>query len=181
MSSLGRGGWGSTNTSIPPSEAQVVTSVTTPGRLSSRVAPGGRIFTSRGRPSRSAAIASRATIGSEQAPPIHPSRRPSGVTIALSPTRAETGRSTATTVASAYASPRPVSSDARRRVSLLKSALARPPRHLALWIASHTLAEVTGMSILRIPVSASASTTALTNAAGDPTVADSPTPLAPIG
>ena len=37
------------------------------------------------------------------------------------------------------------------------------------------------MSMLRTPRCASASITALTYAAGEPTVADSPTPLAPIG
>ena len=35
--------------------------------------------------------------------------------------------------------------------------------------------------MLRTPAWASASTTAFTYAAGEPTVADSPTPLAPIG
>src|SRR3954453_11219769 len=47
--------------------------------------------------------------------------------------------------------------------------------------ASHTRAGVTGMSMLRTPRCASASMTALTYAAGDPTVADSPTPFAPMG
>src|SRR5207247_8889969 len=47
--------------------------------------------------------------------------------------------------------------------------------------ACQTLSEVTGMSMLRTPAWASASTTALTYAAGEPTVADSPTPFAPSG
>src|SRR5207237_679920 len=47
--------------------------------------------------------------------------------------------------------------------------------------ACHTLSGVRGMSMLRIPACWSASTTALTYAAGEPTVADSPTPLAPSG
>ena len=47
--------------------------------------------------------------------------------------------------------------------------------------ACHTFAGVTGISRLRTPAWASASTTALTYAAGEPTVADSPTPLAPNG
>src|SRR5262245_31147781 len=47
--------------------------------------------------------------------------------------------------------------------------------------ASHTLSDVSGMSMFRTPACASASMTAFTNAAGEPTVADSPTPLAPIG
>src|SRR4030095_8446458 len=51
----------------------------------------------------------------------------------------------------------------------------------AAWIASQTFALVSGMSMLRTPSGHSASITAFTNAAGDPTVADSPTPLAPIG
>src|SRR5207344_3585057 len=54
---------------------------------------------------------------------------------------------------------------------------ARP----ASWSAAQTLSEVTGISRFRTPAWASASTTAFTNAAGEPTVADSPTPLAPIG
>jgi hypothetical protein len=41
----------------------------------------------------------------------------------------------------------------------------------------HTCAGVSGMSAWRMPYGFSASTTALTTAAGDPTVADSPTPL----
>src|ERR1700683_4110406 len=47
--------------------------------------------------------------------------------------------------------------------------------------AAHTLSDVIGMSMLVIPRCESASMTAFTYAAGDPTVADSPTPLAPIG
>ena len=47
--------------------------------------------------------------------------------------------------------------------------------------AAHTLSEVTGMSMLVMPYGESASITALTYAAGEPTVADSPTPLAPSG
>lgn len=49
------------------------------------------------------------------------------------------------------------------------------------WIASHTLELVTGMSMLVTPRWDRASTTALTKAAGEPTVADSPTPLQPSG
>src|SRR5262249_49583581 len=47
--------------------------------------------------------------------------------------------------------------------------------------AAQTLSEVTGMSMFVIPYGASASITALTYAAGEPTVADSPTPFAPRG
>src|SRR5262249_59987582 len=47
--------------------------------------------------------------------------------------------------------------------------------------ACQTLSGVSGMSMLRTPACASASITALTYAAGEPTVADSPTPFAPIG
>src|SRR5580700_11303903 len=43
--------------------------------------------------------------------------------------------------------------------------------------AAHTLSDVTGMSMLVMPRCDSASMTALTYAAGDPTVADSPTPF----
>src|SRR6185295_7235627 len=48
-------------------------------------------------------------------------------------------------------------------------------------IARHTLLRLIGMSICRMPSGDSASTTALTNAAGLPTLGLSPTPLAPIG
>jgi uncharacterized protein YkwD len=51
----------------------------------------------------------------------------------------------------------------------------------AVSMASHTRSGRTGMSMLRTPRWASASTTAFTKAAGEPTVADSPMPLAPIG
>ena len=49
------------------------------------------------------------------------------------------------------------------------------------WIARQTFAGVNGMSACRTPNGLSASITAFTTAAGEPTVADSPTPLAPIG
>ena len=48
-------------------------------------------------------------------------------------------------------------------------------------MASHTRAGVHGMSMCVTPKGASASTTALTTAGGEPTVADSPMPFAPIG
>ncbi len=51
----------------------------------------------------------------------------------------------------------------------------------AAWIASQTFADVSGMSMFFTPRGWSASITALTYAAGEPTVADSPTPFAPIG
>src|SRR5258708_13572194 len=47
--------------------------------------------------------------------------------------------------------------------------------------AAQTLSEVTGMSMFVIPYGGSASITALTYAAGEPTVAASPTPFAPTG
>ena len=46
---------------------------------------------------------------------------------------------------------------------------------------AHTFAGVIGISMCRTPRWDSASTTALTMAGGAPTVADSPTPLAPSG
>ncbi len=48
-------------------------------------------------------------------------------------------------------------------------------------MASHTWAGVRGMSACFTPNGRRASITALTTAGGDPTVADSPTPLAPSG
>src|SRR6266536_2919861 len=72
-----------------------------------------------------------------------------------------------------------------RRGSAAASASLRccdpPDPPFAAWMASHTLAEVTGMSRLRTPRCPRASITAFTKAAGDPTVADSPTPFAPRG
>ena len=47
--------------------------------------------------------------------------------------------------------------------------------------ASHTLSGVSGMSMFFTPACQSASITAFTYAAGDPTVGDSPTPFAPSG
>jgi DNA helicase II / ATP-dependent DNA helicase PcrA len=52
---------------------------------------------------------------------------------------------------------------------------------LAAWMASQTLAGVSGMSACVTPKGASASMTELTTAGGEPTVADSPMPLAPTG
>lgn len=48
-------------------------------------------------------------------------------------------------------------------------------------MASQTRDGVNGMSACRTPNGANASTTAFTTAGGEPTVADSPMPLAPIG
>ena len=58
--------------------------------------------------------------------------------------------------------------------------MARSLRSGRPWIALHTFAGVSGMSACRTPNGRSASSTELTIAGGDPTVADSPTPLAPI-
>jgi hypothetical protein len=48
-------------------------------------------------------------------------------------------------------------------------------------MARHTFDGVSGMSACRTPYGFNASITAFTTAAGEPTVADSPTPFAPIG
>src|SRR5690606_14303382 len=56
-----------------------------------------------------------------------------------------------------------------------------PPRAGQRRIASHTRDGVSGMSAWRTPNGARASITAFTIAGGDPTVADSPIPLAPSG
>src|SRR5207249_4794066 len=69
-----------------------------------------------------------------------------------------------------------------RQPPRLDDDLVRPHSASPAWFsASHTRDGVTGISMLRTPACASASTTAFTYAAGDPTVADSPTPLAPNG
>src|SRR5690606_23071673 len=59
--------------------------------------------------------------------------------------------------------------------------IARSVRNGRPWTTRQTFAGVSGMSACRTPYGRSASTTALTIAAGEPTVADSPTPLAPSG
>src|SRR5271165_5316958 len=59
--------------------------------------------------------------------------------------------------------------------------IARSVRMGRPWMARQTWAGVSGMSACRTPYGRSASITALTTAGGDPTVADSPTPLAPRG
>src|SRR5690606_18520350 len=68
-----------------------------------------------------------------------------------------------------------------RHAEELAHVIARSVRKGRPWMDRHTFAGVSGMSACVIPYGASASTTALTTAAGEPTVADSPTPLAPIG
>src|SRR5437667_12281336 len=59
--------------------------------------------------------------------------------------------------------------------------IARSVRSGRPFMADQTAAGVSGMSACRTPNGRSASITAFTTAAGEPTVADSPTPLAPQG
>ncbi len=59
--------------------------------------------------------------------------------------------------------------------------IARSLRNGRPRIALHTLAGVSGMSACRTPNGRSASITELTTAGGEPTVAASPIPLAPMG
>ena len=77
---------------------------------------------------------------------------------AVAPVCPEDGDRRHTTVASAYGSPRSVSSPASRRTS----ARIDPPTAFAAWIASQTFADVSGMSMLRTPSGHSASITAFT-------------------
>src|SRR2546423_7139427 len=164
-------------TSSEPALGQVLRCGTTPGKC-----PGawpGEILTSGGWPSPEAFGAARRTSPSEQLPPIHPQSLPSAVINALSPARADVGGSTRTTVATTNASPRSRSPTARSRTSSASDMTysAAP----FSFNAAQTLSDVTGISIFVMPRWATASITALTKAAGDPTVADSPTPLAPMG
>ena len=142
---------------------------------------------SRGWPSASARSASRTTIGRAQLPPTKPSIVPSGWISPRAPGRAEVGRRTATTVARAYGLAGPVELDrpfeerdrrGHRTTRPATGGYAVTPfsRRIA-----QTFGGVIGMSMLRTPRCHSASTTALAIAGGAPTVADSPTPLAPIG
>src|SRR4051812_4684748 len=94
--------------------------------------------------------------------------------MAFEPTRPDDGARRHTTVASANGSRR--SDNSTASVSTPRSTYSSAP-----WMAAHTLSGSTGMSMLRTPRWATASMTAFTNAAGEPTVADSPIPLAPIG
>ena len=71
---------------------------------------------SRGWPSTSARSASRTTTGWAQLPPTQPSIAPSGWTIPDAPGRAEVGRRTATTVATANGRPAASSSAARAKI-----------------------------------------------------------------
>src|SRR6186997_1473416 len=72
---------------------------------------------SRGCPSLMARSASRTTTGWAQLPPTQPSIVPSGWTIPDAPGRAEVGRLTATTVATANDRPAASSAAARRKVA----------------------------------------------------------------
>ena len=133
-----------------------------------------------GRP-RATRSASRTTTGWAQLPPTQPSIVPSGWTMPRAPGRAEVGRWTATTVASANGRPAASSSAARREHAAVRGVI-RPVRRTPFsWRIAHTFGGVIGMSMLRTPRCHSASTTALAIAGGAPTVADSPTPLAPSG
>ncbi len=116
ITSSGLGSCGSTSTSTVPSEAHEL-SATTMSAGASAPDSGGPMRTSRGSPSASARIASRITIGSEQAPPTQPSSPPSGRTSARSPGRVDAGRSTRTTVARTYGLPSSASRPARIRTS----------------------------------------------------------------
>ena len=96
---------------------------------------------------------------------------------AVAPSLPEDGARRHTTVARTNGSPRADSSAASPEdVRLHEEAPA-----FAFSSASQTFADVTGMSMFFTPACQSASITALTYAAGEPTVADSPTPFAPIG
>ncbi len=102
------------------------------------------------------------------------------MTSAVEPSLPDDGARRQTTVARTNGSPRRERSAASARTSGF-TAVGAPAPAFAAWIASHTFPLVSGMSMLRTPRGHNASITAFTNAAGDPTVADSPTPLAPIG
>ncbi len=139
--------------------------------------PAGRSSAVAAVPSASARSASRTTAGSEHAPPTQPTSVPSWRMSARSPRLAEAGRRTETTVARTNSSPASASRPASIRTSARVAHSASP----ASASACQTLSDVSGMSMFRTPACQSASMTAFTYAAGDPTVADSPTPFAPIG
>src|SRR5262245_20694056 len=80
----------------------------------------------RGWPSVIARSASRTTTGWAQLPPTQPSIVPSGWTIPAAPGRADVGRRTATTVATANVWPAPSSSAAREKMCPEVMALVRP-------------------------------------------------------
>ncbi len=80
---------------------------------------------------------------------------------AVEPSFPEDGARRHTTVARANGSPRRESSAAAARTSGRTSRAYDPPA-LAAWIASQTLADVSGMSMFRTPRCQSASITAFT-------------------
>src|SRR6476646_3947373 len=96
---------------------------------------------SRGCPSPRARSASRTTTGWAQLPPTQPSMLPSGWTIPLAPGRADVGRRTATTVATANGCPAASSSAARVNV---EAVIRRPPCVLSV----HTLLVQDGPDLL---------------------------------
>jgi hypothetical protein len=124
-------------------------------------------------------VGESATVGSADAPPSHPRTVPSLSTTPFDPVWPELGDRRHTTVASANGRRARVSSTAAASASA--STVSTYPEAGADWIADHTRSGSSGMSMLRTPRCAIASITAFTYAAGEPTVADSPTPLAPIG
>ncbi len=156
--SSGPGSCGSTSTSTVPSDAQWLSAQTTSSPGPAAV-PLGPMRTSRGVPSATARSASRTTTGSEHAPPTQPTSAPSAVTMrAVAPAG---GR-------------RPLHADDRREgerlaccgePSGLDEHLLVPRPHSARptsFSAAHTLSGVTGISRLRTPAYASASTIAFT-------------------
>ena len=99
------------------------------------------------------------------------------------PGRAEVGRWTATTVATTNGRPAASSSAARAKMDrpVMRISGGRVHEMPFSWRIAQTFWGVIGMSMFRTPRCHRASTTALAIAGGAPTVADSPTPLAPIG
>ena len=160
-----------------PSLWHAIGTVTTPSRPRAASSSGGPRNSRRGVPSSSAFRPSRITVGSAHAPPSHPRTRRSGVITAVEPSLPEDGRPAPDhrgeheRLAPRATGPRRARGRRASRVSP-PSPPGSPPRPSPL---------VSGMSMFRTPRCHSASITAFTNAAGEPTVADSPTPLAPIG
>ena len=157
-----------------------MTSSMTPSARRPSAGPSFDSRSSRGWPSASARSASRTTTGWAQLPPTQPSIVPSGWTMPLAP-GPRRGRP----------ADRHDRGDRERPTRRLELGGASEGRNAVTvgrgqlmpfsWRIAHTFCGVIGMSMLRTPRCHRASTTALAMAGGAPTVADSPTPLAPIG
>ena len=181
MARPGAGSLGSRNISSAPPERQGLTTVKEPSLSGKSSDPSGRMRSSSEAPDSSRGTAASRTDPSAHCPPTNPSIEPSAKTIAESPGLAEVGHCARTTVAETNGVPALINS--AERVARL-TGVRIGDQIGGVWLpcmVSHTREGVSGMSAWRMPYGFKASTIAFTIAGGEPTVADSPMPLAPMG